>query len=110
MSLNPIDIPDTAQDHDASVDRTCDLSPTSPVDRQRMDRLMADRPSHKDLQSKGILKGEPRLQPSIIGLWVLVAAANTAGHPTGACFGAGDRRRLIVFPSHHPLCPHSTGS
>lgn len=58
MSLNAIDIPDTSSSHDVGVDRSGDLSPTSPVDRQRMDRLMAERPSHKDLQSKGILKGK----------------------------------------------------
>lgn len=75
MSLNPIDIPITAQDHDASVDRSSDLSPTSPVDRQRMDRLMADRPDHKDLQSKGILKGERTLQIIGIGLTTVAKAA-----------------------------------
>lgn len=102
MSLNPIDIPNTTQDHDNSVDRSSDLSPTSPVDCKRMDRLMADRPHHKDLQSKGILKGEYPLQPSLVALRDLAAASSARRQFTGAAFGAGDWRRLLSSASPPP--------
>lgn len=49
-----ISIPTKADD---GVDRAPDLSPTSPVDRKRMDSLLANRATPGDLQNKGILKG-----------------------------------------------------
>ncbi|RSH80359.1 uncharacterized protein EHS24_008935 [Apiotrichum porosum] len=51
-----ISIPTKADD---GVDRAPDLSPTSPVDRKRMDSLLANRATPGDLQNKGILKGAP---------------------------------------------------
>ncbi|KLT43667.1 hypothetical protein CC85DRAFT_284381 [Cutaneotrichosporon oleaginosum] len=43
----------------SGVDDSHDLSPTSPVDRQRMERMMANRPIASELQNKNILKGRP---------------------------------------------------
>lgn len=43
---------------DTGVDEAHDLSPTSPVDRKRMERMMANRPAPDELQNRNILKGE----------------------------------------------------
>ncbi|WOO84328.1 uncharacterized protein LOC62_06G007847 [Vanrija pseudolonga] len=43
----------------AGVDEAHDLSPTSAMDRSKMDKLFANRPTPKELQDQGILKGEP---------------------------------------------------
>lgn len=54
----PVPVPAKIDTTTSSVDEAHDLSPTSPVDRQRMDRMMANRPNPNELQNKNILKGE----------------------------------------------------
>lgn len=46
----------------AGVDEAHDLSPTSAMDRSKMDKLFANRPTPKELKDQGILKGE-------LGVW-----------------------------------------
>jgi hypothetical protein len=41
-----------------SIDRAHDLSPTSEVDKEKLDKLFASRANAAELQGKGILKGE----------------------------------------------------
>lgn len=55
----PVNIPTTANE---GVDLSSDLSPTSPVDRKRMEDLLSHRAPASDLQGKGILKGELTLR------------------------------------------------
>lgn len=55
MSAAPLQIP---TDNNAAVDTSHDLSPTSPVDVSKMDKMFARRSSANDLMNKGILKGE----------------------------------------------------
>jgi ubiquitin carboxyl-terminal hydrolase 16/45 len=52
-----------------SIDRAHDLSPTSEVDKEKLDKLFAQRANAAELQGKGILKGE---------LWQVLAAASIA--------------------------------
>ncbi|KAL1406776.1 hypothetical protein Q8F55_006181 [Vanrija albida] len=43
----------------AGVDEAHDLSPTSAMDRSKMDKLFGNRPTPQELKDQGILKGEP---------------------------------------------------
>ncbi|BEI91371.1 uncharacterized protein CcaverHIS019_0401910 [Cutaneotrichosporon cavernicola] len=52
-------VPVPAKIDTTGVDDSHDLSPTSPVDRQRMEHMMANRPGADELQNKNILKGHP---------------------------------------------------
>jgi hypothetical protein len=59
MSAPPIEIPTPAGvQANNGIDLASDLSPTSPVDRKKIEDLIGKRSTPAELKGKGILKGE----------------------------------------------------